>query len=91
MGDPSDHPLRRYVLPTPNEVLNPAYALVMGYLADDLKHECKVASKVLKPQSAAAVCAEPLPAGIRTTAESGKAPSRSAGTFPSWQGARSSS
>ena len=38
------------------------------YLADDLKHERKVALKVLKPELAAVVGAERFPAEIRTTA-----------------------
>ena len=38
------------------------------YLADDLKHERKVAFKVLKPELAAVVGAERFLAEIRTTA-----------------------
>ena len=38
------------------------------YLADDLKHERKVALKVLKPELAAVVGAERFLAEIRTTA-----------------------
>ena len=49
------------------------------YLADDIKHELGEGGM------ATVYLAE-----IKMTAESGKAPSRSGGTFPSWQGARSS-
>ncbi len=38
------------------------------YLADDLKHERKVALKVLKPELAAVVGAERFLAEIKTTA-----------------------
>ena len=40
------------------------------YLADDLKHECKIALKVLKPEVAAVVGAERFLAEIKTTATS---------------------
>jgi len=40
----------------------------MVYLADDLKHERKVALKVLKPELAAVVGAERFLADIKTTA-----------------------
>ena len=40
------------------------------YLADDLKHERKVALKVLKPELAAVVGAERFLAEIKTTANS---------------------
>ena len=39
------------------------------YLADDLKHQRKVALKVLKPELAAVVGAERFLAEIKTTAE----------------------
>ena len=42
--------------------------MAMVYLADDLKHERKVALKVLKPELAAVVGAERFLAEIKTTA-----------------------
>ena len=42
--------------------------MVTVYLADDLKHERKVALKVLKPELAAVVGAERFLAEIKTTA-----------------------
>ncbi len=42
--------------------------MATGYLADDLKHERKVALKVLKPELAAVVGAERFVAEIKTTA-----------------------
>ena len=38
------------------------------YLADDLKHECKIALKVLKPEPATVVGAERFLAESKTTA-----------------------
>ncbi len=38
------------------------------YLTDDLKHECKIALKVLKPEPATVVGAERFLAEIKTTA-----------------------
>lgn len=43
-------------------------SMAMVYLADDLKHERRVALKVLKPELAAVVGAERFLAEIKTTA-----------------------
>ena len=49
------------------------------YLADDIKHERKVALKVLKPELAAVVGAERFLAGIKTTANACAADIRAGG------------
>ncbi len=59
-------------------------------LADRSEHDRKVVLEVFKPELAAVVGAGRYLAGIRTTAEPDRAPSRRPGTYPSWQGACSS-
>jgi serine/threonine-protein kinase len=69
------------------------------YLADDLRHERKVALKVLKPELAAVVGAERFVAGIKTTAnlqhphilplfDSGEASGFLFYVMPTWRGSR---
>ncbi len=56
------------------------------YLADDIKHERKVALKVLKPELAAVVGAERFLAEIKTTGRRGGASQRAPFSDTLWSG-----